>query len=238
MGDWREGQPTASTEQEDVWDWISKIGSGAAQGAATGAPLGGAWGAGIGAGLGAIQAASQKQRRDGPALPPQEPQPQVPASQPRPPDQSISPPAPVPASPAPSAAGQTPAGKDRGISPQLIQQLAQLLPLIGQLLAQQSRASSTGGTSAESEDGQDNGDYVPDDAFMAGENTPQSSNGESSEASEVAERGMAREEESLLDWIVEAGSGTHTAEWSQEGSIEVAPAMEWSVESSHFAWES
>lgn len=237
MGDWREGQPTSNTEQEDVWDWVSGIGSGVAQGAATGAAAG-PWGAVLGglagAGLGAVQTASQ-QRPDKPAPPPQQPQAQVTTPQPPPPEQPISPPsAPISPSTAPSAAGRTQAGKVSGISPQLIQQLLQLLPLITQLLAQQSRASAAGGTSAESEDGEGNGDYVPDDAFMAGEGTYQSGNGEAAEANEVAEDGMAREEESLLDWIVEAGSGTHTAEWAQEGSIEVTPAVEWLVESSHF----
>jgi hypothetical protein len=212
-GDWAEDSfSTADTEQEDVWDWVKGIGSRAVHGAAAGAAAG-PWGAALGglagAGLGAVQTASQQQKGAAPVSP----------------------------STAPSAAGQTQAGKVSGISPQLIQQLLQLLPLITQLLAQQSRASSAGGASAESEDGQNNGDYVPDDAFMAGENTYQPSNGESAEANEVAEDGMAREEESLLDWIVEAGSGTHSAEWAREGSIEVVPVMEWLVESSHLVWE-
>lgn len=223
MGDWRESQSTANTEQEDVWDWLKGIGSGAAQGAATGAAAG-PWGAVIGglagAGLGAVQTATQQaaqqQGQGGPA-----------ASQP-PPDQSTNrpPAAPVLPSTAPSSssAGQGPAGKVPGISPDLIQQLTQLLPLIGQLLAQQSRASPTGSTNAEGEDGQYNGDYVSDDAFMAGENAHQASNDESSETGEVAESEMAQEQESLLDWVVEAGSSPHAAEWTQEGSIEVTPA--------------
>ncbi len=230
-----------NTEQEDVLDWVSGIGSGAAQGAAMGATAG-PWGALIGgltgAGLGAVQTASQQQRRDGPAAPPQGAQPPVTATQPRPPDQALSPPSPpVSPSPAPSAAGPTTAGKVSGISPQLIQQLLQLLPLLTQVLAQQSRATVTGGAGAESEDGQDNGDYVPDAAFMAGEGPYHSGNGESPGASEVAVGGRAREEESLWDWIVQAGRTPHTAEWTQEGSSETAPTLEWSIDSLHFVWE-
>jgi hypothetical protein len=235
MDDWAEEGTLSSknTEQEDVWDWVSGIGKSVAQGAATGAAAG-PWGALIGgltgAGLGAVQTASQPQKQDKPASPPQ-------GTQPRPPNQVLSPPS-IPASPttAPSGAGQTPSGKISGISPELIQQLLQLLPLITQLLAQQSRATSTGSAGAESEDGQDNGDYVPDDAFLADEGT-YSGNGEAAEANEMAEGGRVREDESMWDWIVTAGSSTYTGEWTQESSLEIAPPMEWSVESSHFVWK-
>ena len=228
-GDWAEDSfSTADTEQEDVWDWVKGIGSGAAQGAATGAAAG-PWGALIGglggAGLGAIQTASQQQKPGSPAAPPQGPQAQVTASQPLLPAQSISPPAaPVSPSTAPPSAGQMPVGNVSGVSPQLIQQLLQLLPLLTQLLARPSGANAAGGARAESEASQDNGDYVPDDAFTAGEGTHQSGARATSESHKMAEGGMAREEESVWDWIVEAGNGTHNAEWTQEGSIEVVPA--------------
>ncbi len=156
---WLNSQPgTIATEEENALNWLTSIGSGAAQGAGTGA-VAGPWGALIGglvgAGLGALQQATQPQ----PAPPPSS----------APPPASPSPPSPAP--PRPAAPPSPATGSGGGAT---VQQFAQLLPQLLQLMqtlqpvvaaAQQSRgrAREEVGESANIESLA--GDTVPDSAF-------------------------------------------------------------------------
>lgn len=124
-------------QEEDVWDWIKGIGTGAASGALTGS-AGGGWGALIGgllgAGLGAVQTAIQQQGTTSPR-----------------PSSLATPPPSVPPKPT------KPQPPSQSINPQLVTQLTQLMPQLIQLLSQR----RAGEASEEQE-----GDLVPDEAFM------------------------------------------------------------------------
>jgi N-acetyl-anhydromuramyl-L-alanine amidase AmpD len=103
-------------EQENALDWIQGIGTGAATGAASGAPLG-PWGALVGGIAGGALGAAQTAQR-------------VPS---RAPSLSVS--LPRLSSP-PSAPGSRPtAAGASSLSPQILQQLGQLIPLLTELLA-------------------------------------------------------------------------------------------------------
>jgi N-acetyl-anhydromuramyl-L-alanine amidase AmpD len=128
--------PIEFTDEASALDWIQGILGGAVPGVAQGAAMGGPWGALVGGlvggGLGAAQTALQASR---PAS-----QPPVPPPVPPPPSPlAASAPPPAPASPAP-----IPASGLAGISPELLQQIAMLLPLLAQLVRPPAPSPNTG----------------------------------------------------------------------------------------------
>jgi len=143
----------AGEDAENVGQWLSGIGQGAATGLATGAAAG-PWGALIGAlvggGLGALQTglAQQQQSRPAPGPPPAArppaPPPPAAARPAAPPARPAVPPAPAPAPPPVTSAGPTP---DR--TAQLVDQLAQLLPVLARLATQTPQAGPAPGGARE-----------------------------------------------------------------------------------------
>jgi len=160
------GADGGPTEQENAMNWLTSIGSGAAQGAATGA-VAGPWGALIGgivgAGLGALQQATQQSAQPSPSPPPRSapPAPPRPAPAPRPP--STSPP--PRAAPAGGTAGTAAVQQIAQVLPQLLQLVQTIQPVLTSLQSLQSGPRP--GEDVDSGESPETlaGDQLPDSAF-------------------------------------------------------------------------
>jgi hypothetical protein len=185
----KESGSTAYIESidEGVGSWLSNVGAGAATGA-LGGLAGGPLGVLGGAVLGALGAAAGPGQQHPPSISPSTPvspptTATTPSTQPAtttPASASSPTPAPAAASssnnPTPVAGGASnePKPSSLPVSQQSLQELAQqLLPILKQLLSQQSQPTSAGSTreSFESDNwSHDSGDLVPDEAFLRAAN--------------------------------------------------------------------
>jgi hypothetical protein len=118
----------------------------------------------------------------------------------------------------------------------LLQQIAQLLPLLAQFLTQQQPARTTG--EAIAENGEDiSGDLVPDEAFLAGETMRESEakSSESVQSESTATQAAKTGEASLWEWVSRHNAFANpTVEWLTEAFVESEPM----VLESTFEWTS
>jgi hypothetical protein len=139
----------AGEDPENVGQWLSGIGQGAAAGLATGAgagPVGALIGALVGGGLGALQTGLAQQQQGRPAPPP--PAAARPAAPPARPAVPPAPPAAPPAT-APTPQPAAPARPTPDRTAQLVDQLAQLVPVLTRLATQMAQGASGTGAARE-----------------------------------------------------------------------------------------